>query len=177
MSSMRLDRPNSGQRPRRSTQVNLDVVVPYCLVYLKSRGKVLLIKKSEGRSHAGEWIGLGGKFEPGEDPLSAAVREFREESGLTIADPQLRGTFIWIDEVHCGIVHLVTASRWTGALTDSEEGELGWHRLENLRTLGGLADHQLLFLDTVLLDGDRFYSGAAVVRNNKMVEYADNQGP
>ena len=160
-----------------SAKVSLDVVIPYCLVYLKSRRKVLLIKKSEGRSHAGEWIGLGGKLEPSEDPVSAAVREFREESGLTIADPQLRGTFIWIDEVHCGIVHIVTATRWTGTLTGSEEGELQWHRIEDLGTLAGLASHQPLFLDTVLLDGDCFYSGAAVVRENKMVEYADNQRP
>ena len=107
--------------------------------------------------------------------MSAAVREFREESGLTIADPQLRGTFIWIDEFHCGIVHLVTAIRWTGTLSESDEGELQWHRIEDLRTLAGLASHQLLFLDTVLSDGDRFYSGAAVVQDNKMVEYADNE--
>jgi len=170
-------RPSPIQRPKGSTKVSLDVVIPYCLVYLKNRGRVLLIRKSEGRSHAGEWIGLGGKLEPGEDPLSAAVREFSEESGLTIEDPQLRGTFIWIDEVHCGVVHLVTATRWSGTLSESDEGELQWHRIKDLRTLARLATHQLLFLDTVLVDGDRFYSGAAVCQDNKIVEYADNEGP
>ncbi|MYD94312.1 MAG: 8-oxo-dGTP diphosphatase [Chloroflexi bacterium] len=177
MTSTSSDPSGLNQGPKGSTKVSLDIVIPYCLVYLNSRGKVLLIKKSEGRSHAGEWIGLGGKLEPGEDPVSAAVREFREESGLTIADPQLRGTFIWIDEVHCGIVHIVTATKWTGTLTDSEEGELQWHRIEDLGTLPGLASHQPLFLDAVMLDCDRFYSGAAVVREYKMVEYADNQSP
>lgn len=92
-------------------------------------------------------------------------------------DPQLRGTFIWIDEVHCGIIHIVTATRWTGTLTESEEGALQWHRIEDLGTLAGLAKHQLLFLDTVMLDDDRFYSGAAVVQDNKMVAYADNESP
>ena len=100
--------PKAG-RSRTNASVSLStVVIPYCLVYLKSRGKVLLIRKSEGRSHEGQWIGLGGKLLIGEDPVSSAVREFREESGLNLEDPKLRGTLIWIDEAQCGIVHIVT---------------------------------------------------------------------
>ncbi|MDP6064656.1 MAG: NUDIX domain-containing protein [SAR202 cluster bacterium] len=48
-------------------------------------------------------IGLGGKIEPGEDPVSSAVRESKKESGLVQEDPMLRGTFVWIDEVNCGM--------------------------------------------------------------------------
>ena len=152
-----------------------DTVIPYCLVYLKGRGEVLLIRKAQGRLHAGEWIGLGGKLEPGEDPLSSAIREFREESGLLLADPKLRGTFIWIDEVKCGIVHIVTATGWTGRLSASEEGELRWHRIGDLHSLEGLAKHQRLFLDRIMLENDRFYSGVAVYRQDEMVKYVDGE--
>ena len=152
-----------------------DTVIPYCLVYLKSRGEVLLIRKAQGRLHAGEWIGLGGKLEPGEDPVSSAIREFREESGLLLADPKLRGTFIWIDEVKCGIVHIVTATKWTGWLSASEEGELRWHRIGDLHSLEGLAKHQRLFLDRIMLENDRFYSGVAVYRQDEMVKYVDGE--
>ena len=153
--------------------LTFDTVIPYCLVYLKHRGEVLMIRKAQGRLHAGEWIGLGGKLEPGEDPLSSAIREFREESGLLLEDPKLRGTFIWIDEVKCGIVHIVTATKWNGRLSASEEGELRWHPIGDLHSLPGLAKHQRLFLDRILLDDDRFYSGVAVYQKDEMVKYVD----
>ncbi len=149
-------------------------VIPFCLIYLRNDDEVLLIRKAEGRSHEGEWIGLRGKFEPGEDPVSSAIREFREESGLLLSDPTLRGTFIWIDEVKCGIIHIVTGTECTGRLSESEEGELRWHRIEDLPTLKGLAKHQSLFLDRILLDSEYFYSGIAVYQKGEMVDYADS---
>ena len=154
--------------------ISVNNVVPFCLIYLRDDDEVLLIKKAAGRSHEGEWIGLGGKVEPGEDPVSSAVREFREESGLVLADPKLRGTFIWIDEVKCGIIHIFTGTECTGRLSESEEGELRWHRIEDLPTLKGLAKHQRLFLDRILLDADHFYSGIAVYQKGEMVDYADS---
>ena len=157
--------------------LTFDIVIPYCLVYLKSRGRVLLIRKSRGRSHEGKWIGLGGKLEPGEDPMSSAVREFREESGLKLEDPRLRGTFVWLDEVKCGIVHIVTGTRWSGALSQSDEGELGWHSTQDLSTLDDLAEHQRLFLDRILLDNEHFYTAVMVYRNNEMVKYLDRENP
>lgn len=134
---------------------------------------MLLIRKAPGRSHAGEWIGLGGKLERGEDPVPSAVRELREESGLTVADPKLRGTFVWLDNVQCGIVYIVTGSRWTGTLAESDEGTLRWHRIADLPSLEGLARHQRLFLDRILLGSPDFYSGVAVLQGNEMVEYMD----
>ena len=157
----------------RAWPLTFDRVIQYSLVYLTSRGKVLLIKKAPGRSHAGQWIGLGGKLERGEDPVSSAVRELREESGLTVADPKLRGTLIWIDDVKCGVVYIVTGTRWTGTLAESEEGALQWHRIADLPSLEGLARHQRLFLDRILLDSPDFYSGVAVYHRNKMVQYID----
>jgi 8-oxo-dGTP diphosphatase len=115
-----------------------------------------LIRKSPGRSHEGEWIGLGGKLEVGEDPVSSAVREFKEESGLILGDPKLRGTFVGVDYAKCGIIHIVIGTRWSGTVSESDEGELRWHSIQDLATLEGLARHQLLFLDRRLLDNDHF---------------------
>ncbi len=157
-------------RPRL-IDLTFNTVVPYCLVYLKSQGKILLIRKAPGRVYEGQWIGLGGKLEPGEDPVSSAIREFKEESGLTLANPRLRGAFIWIDEVSCGIVHIFTGTEWTGRLSESAEGELRWHRIADLPTLEGLVEHQRLFLDRILRDHNHFYSGIAVYQEDEMVEY------
>ena len=174
---MSSDRQTAGQEQRHSIDLTFDAVISYCLVYLKSHGKVLLIKKSEGRPFEGEWIGLGGRLEPCEDPVSSAVREFREESGLLLADPKLRGTFIWIDELMCGIVHIVTGTRCSGSVSESEEGELRWHSIQDLTTLEGLAKSQRLFLDRILLDNDEFYSGIAIYRNNEMIDYSESGKP
>ncbi len=151
--------------------LTFESVVPYCLVYLKNQGEVLLIRKAHGRVYEGQWIGLGGKLEPGEDPASSAIREFKEECGLMLADPKLRGTFIWIDEVRCGIVHIFTGTEWTGRLSESDEGQLQWHRIADLTKLEGLVEHQRLFLDRILLDNNHFYSGIAVYQEDEMVEY------
>ena len=45
--------------------------------------EVLLRPRAEDGSLAGAWEFPGGKMEAGEDPLAAAMREMREETGLT----------------------------------------------------------------------------------------------
>jgi len=45
---------------------------------------VLFIRKNRPEWQAGLLNGVGGKVEPGEDFLPAMVREFREETGLTV---------------------------------------------------------------------------------------------
>ena len=38
-----------------------------------------------------KWIGVGGKFEPGEDALACALREVKEETGYEMKEPAYRG--------------------------------------------------------------------------------------
>ena len=150
----------------RGWPLTFDRVIQYTLVYLTNQGNVLLIKKAPGRSHAGEWIGLGGKLERCEDPVASAVRELQEESGLTVADPKLRGTFIWIDDVQCGIVYIVTGTRWSRHAGRVRRGRapVAPHRRPAPSSLEGLARHQRLptSLDRILIDSPNFYSGVAV---------------
>jgi 8-oxo-dGTP diphosphatase len=48
-------------------------------------GRLLAARRTEPASLAGGWELPGGKVEPGEDDLSALVRECREELGIVIS--------------------------------------------------------------------------------------------
>ena len=71
------------------------------LCYLEKDGAYLMlhrIKKKNDVNHD-KWVGVGGKFEPGEDALACALREVREETGLTMHTPQYRG----IVDFYCAV--------------------------------------------------------------------------
>lgn len=55
-------------------------------------GDVLLLRHpTDGDRFAGQWNGIGGHVEAGEDVRAAARRELREEAGIDVADLALRG--------------------------------------------------------------------------------------
>ncbi len=66
-----------------------------------------------------------GGIEPDEDPLTAAQRELREETGLTAANWQFLGRFVMDANRHCGwcSAFLATGAQQT-AVPDSGDGEM-----------------------------------------------------
>ncbi len=100
------------------------------LVYIRHQGRTLMMHrvKKPGDMHWGKWNGLGGKLKPGETPEECAVREVREESGLSIESPRLRGfiTFPAFDQFDDWYVFVFTADRFAGALAENGEGRLEW---------------------------------------------------
>lgn len=99
------------------------------LCYLEQDGKYLMlhrVKKANDPSHD-KWIGVGGKFEDGESPEECALRETREETGLTLTNYRYRGLVTFVsDQWETEYMHLFTSDAWTGELTACDEGELIW---------------------------------------------------
>ncbi|MCR5750347.1 MAG: 8-oxo-dGTP diphosphatase [Kiritimatiellae bacterium] len=109
---------NDTGRPRLTT-----------LCYLERDGKYLVLHrtKKEHDENGGKWIGVGGKFEAGETPVECAVREVKEETGLTMLAPLFRGIVTFVsDEWGVEYMHLFTCTEFEGELSDCDEGELEW---------------------------------------------------
>ncbi len=98
--------------------------------YLKKDNKVLMIHFEKKWGHV--YSPPGGKFESGETPLDCMIREFYEETGLTLINPRLQGISYWKDSIE-GMIFIFTAEDYTGTLKDtSEEGILEWIDFEKL---------------------------------------------
>ncbi len=98
--------------------------------YLKKNNKTLMIKfkKKWGQVYAPP----GGKFESGETPIDCIIREFKEETGLTLINPKLQGISYWHDSTE-GMIFVYTAEEYKGELTvTSSEGELKWIKIDDL---------------------------------------------
>ena len=109
------------------------------LCYIDNGRQTLMLHriKKENDMHKGKWNGLGGKFEDGESPEECVIREVREESGLIIKEPVLKGiiTFPAFDEIDDWMVFVFTSNQFKGSLTECDEGVLEWIGNENLSKL------------------------------------------
>ncbi len=142
------------------------------LVYLKRGGQTLMIHrvKKDNDMHAGKWNGLGGKFEAGETPEACAIREVREESGLEMRSPRLRGLVMFPafkgDDWY---VFVFTADEFSGSLlAESAEGRLAWIEDDEIESLP-LWESDHIFLPW-LRDG-KFFSARFDYDGDKMTGY------
>ena len=69
----------------------------------------------------------GGHVEPGESFVQSAIREVREETGLTIGNPVLCGTKQFqTDDGERYVVFFYKTDRFSGDLKSSDEGRVFW---------------------------------------------------
>lgn len=110
-------------------------VIPRTLVFVTCGERLLLLKGGpHKRLWAGKYNGLGGHVERNEDIQSAALRELREEAGVTPEQLRLRG-IVHIDagDSRRGIVLFVFHATAVGLETvASSEGTLEWRPLDAL---------------------------------------------
>ncbi len=143
-----------------------------CYVIDKKHNKTLMLHrvKKENDYHEGKWNGLGGKLEQGESPEDCVIREVKEESGLTVANPKMKGfiTFPLFDGKDDWHVFVFTAEDFAGDLIDPNEGVLEWIPSDKLTELN-LWDGDAIFLKW--LDGDKFFSAKFNYENGKFIDY------
>jgi 8-oxo-dGTP diphosphatase len=107
-------------------QIGLKKSAVLCI--LRCQDKYLLLQRGKD-PHKGEYIPVGGKIEPFEDPLSATAREVFEETGIKLDKKQLKFMgvlsesspvkFNWINFVYYADIDFLAPPK-------CPEGELHW---------------------------------------------------
>ncbi|MCL4548662.1 MAG: 8-oxo-dGTP diphosphatase [Bacteroidetes bacterium] len=142
-----------------------------CYVMKDDKTLMLFRNKKKNDVHEGKWNGLGGKFEQGETPEECVIREIKEESGLLIKNPSLRGfiTFPMFDGKKDWYVFLYVARKFKGKLINSHEGTLEW--IPNEKLLGlNLWEGDKIFIPWLFQD--KFFSAKFDYANGKFVKHS-----
>ena len=130
------------------------ILTNLCLIEDTSTNKVVLQYRSPERYK--KWSGYdfpGGHIEEGESIAESVIREVYEETGLTITAPKLVAVKDWEpDEGGRYIVFCYKATRFSGQLRSSEEGEVSWVEKDQLEKLD--LSYDMLPLLEVLEDPD-----------------------
>ena len=141
------------------------------LCYVTRSDQVLMlhrVKKKNDINHD-KWIGIGGKFEPGESPDECLLREAKEETGLTLTSWKCRGVVTFLsDEAEGEYMYLFTADGFEGDMTECSEGDLQWVSREFLNRLPKWEGDQI-FLDLLWQDAP-FFLLTLRYNHDKLVE-------
>ncbi|MEZ4816023.1 MAG: 8-oxo-dGTP diphosphatase [Bdellovibrionota bacterium] len=159
-------------------------VVPATLIYLFCQNKVLMIHRIKKNKdiHEGKWNGIGGKLELEESPEEGAIREIKEESGISLLPSQLKPMGVltfpsfkvdsktnfeqdWI----CFLFRAdLEGSLADYKLVNSDEGHLEWVDQEKIITLP-LWDGDYEFIPKVI-QGKAFI-GTYWYKDKKLIKY------
>lgn len=141
------------------------------LIYVEKDDCYLMLHRVRKKNdlNKDKWIGVGGKFEPGETPEECAAREMLEETGLTPSELNYRG-IVWFssNEAPEEEMHLFTCSVFTGSLHICEEGTLEWVKKSSLPTLN-LWEGDYVFLK-LLEDNSPFFRLKLRYEGQKLAE-------
>lgn len=134
--------------------------------------KVLLLQKPR----RGWWVAPGGKMEPGESVKDSCIREFREETGIYLKNPNIKGIFTFIIKDGDKIVSEWMMFTFFSTNSDgihveeSEEGKIVWHNLEDVKNLP-MAEGDYHILDYMIHGNGLIYGTFTYTPDFKLISY------
>jgi len=138
-----------------------------CLV--RQPPRILLGMKKKGLG-AGNWNGFGGKVESGESIEEAAIREVKEEAGLTVNTVEKAGVidFEFKGDPQTLEVHIFHSSDFSGEISESDEMRPEWFEVEKIPYDTMWPDDR--FWLPLLLSGKRFRGRFLFGEKNAILE-------
>lgn len=148
------------------------------LVFLLKEDKILLAMKKRGFG-MGHWNGVGGKVEPGETSIQAAIRETEEEIGVKVFDldevakinfyfPHVDMEKKWDQQV---VVYL--AKDWSGEPVETEEMRPEWTNVVNI-PYNEMWSDDIIWLPEVLA-GNKIFAEMMFDENKDVLDYKLNE--
>lgn len=102
------------------------------ILFIIKDGEILLIEKKRGLG-AGKINGPGGKIDPGETPLEAAIRETQEELLITPSAPRKLGELQFsMSDCPDILCHVYRSDDFSGIPTETDEAVPLWTRLDEI---------------------------------------------
>ncbi|MCA0986804.1 8-oxo-dGTP diphosphatase [Guptibacillus algicola] len=111
--------------------------VTNCILFDEPNNRVLLLQKPR----RGWWVAPGGKMESEESIRDSVIREFREETGVYLKDPKLKGIFTFIIKENDVIksewmMFTFLSTKYDGEpVEQSAEGKVAWINSEDVSEL------------------------------------------
>ena len=142
------------------------------LCYIEQDGKYLMLHrtKKENDLNKDKWIGVGGKFEDKESPEECAIRETKEETGLTLKTCKLRCIVTFVSNIwETEYMYVFTSDNFEGNLIECKEGDLEWVDKDKIDTLE-LWEGDKIFLDRIK-NNSSFFTAKIEYDGDKLVKY------
>src|SRR5574340_1379072 len=142
--------------PQKLQEVGQLIVA--CEVYIIHDGKVLMHKRAEDKEKfPGFWIGPGGHVDEGEDVLTAAMREIKEETGVLLEASNVKLKVLafhhHLDRGEVWMEYLFRATIPADqTIISTPEGESKWIPLNELLKLDRVFPPSKYYFDHILND-------------------------
>ncbi len=140
------------------------------LCYVEKDNKYLMLHrtKKEKDINKDKYIGIGGHLEHGESPTECVMREAKEEAGLTLINPKLRGLITFVIDDLDEYTFLYTCSDFEGELIECNEGDLEWVEKDRISELP-LWEGDMVFFK-LLDETEDFFSLKLVYVNDVLID-------
>lgn len=140
------------------------------LCYVEKDGKYLMLNRNKKKNdlNEGKWIGIGGKFEPGEAADECLLREVREETGFELSDYKFHGIIHFRSDKEDEEMYLYTAAVSSDAEPiECSEGTFAWVAKDKVLDLPTWTGDRLFL--TKLLAGETDIEMTLVYNGDELV--------
>ena len=164
----------SNKKPKRLHELVQLIVA--CETYIIHDGKVLMHKRAEDKKKfPGFWIGPGGHVDEGEDVLTTAIREVKEEAGVDIYPQDIKLKVLafhnHIDRNEVWMEYLFRATIPSRQkVVSNHEGESKWIPLQELIKMDKVFPPSKYYFNHILNDNPGILYNSSQWKNSHLVK-------